>query len=803
MGFKKLTCLATLAPLISLTRGAWNHDEYLKSPGPANATGLGWEEAFAQATDFVLQLTLHEKLQLVSGTEGPCVGNIAPINRLNFSGLCIQNGPMALEQGTYTLVFPAGLTIAATWDKSIAYQRGTQMGDEFRGKGSQVLLGPVAGPLGRHALGGRNWEGFSPDPYLIGELFTETIRGIQDAGVQACAKHYIGNEQETQRQPTKNAKNKTIESVSSNIDDRTMHELYLWPFQQAVRAGVATVMCSYNRLNQTYGCQNSKVLNGLLKDELGFQGYVMSDWGATHSGAYAINAGEDMDMPGLKSWGTRFFRENLVNSIKNGSVSIGRVNDMCHRVLTPYFKLKQNEGFSGIDPSFRDTNAVLFTTPDEYSYQFNFGPVANIDVRGSHAASIREAAAAGTVLLKNVNNTLPLKSPKRVGIFGNDAGDFTNGMSYWYFNGVGNYEYGVLAAAGGSGSGLFTYVVNPLEAIKQRVGVEGTLLQYVLNNTAIVEDNSPYIAALLPSPPDVCLVFLKSWATESEDRTTLNTEWHGDKVVERIASTCPNTVVITHSGGINLMPWADHPNVTAILAAHLPGQEAGNSIVDVLWGDVNPSGHLPYTIAKDVSDYSFAPITNSTELLNTDDPYAWQADFKEGLLIDYRHFDYYNKTVRYEFGFGLSYTTSSIANVTVKPLFSGSLPAQSPPAQTVPGGNPHLWDILYELQVTVNNNGAVAGAAVPQLYLRLPGESGQGTTPNAVLRGFEKVYLEPGERRTVVFDLNRRDISYWDIILQQWTIGAGEIQAHVGFSSRDFQATSLFSPIISDSRIYL
>jgi len=181
---------------------------------------------------------------LVSGTEGPCVGNIAPIDRFNFTGICIQNGPLALEQGTYSSVFPAGITIAATWDKDIAFKHGYNLGSEFRGKGSQVVLGPVAGPLGRSAFGGRNWEGFSPDPYLTGDLFTSTIEGIQHIGVQACAKHFIGNEQETQRQPSTNDDGTTIESLSSNIDDRTLHELYLWPFQQAVKAGVASVISS-------------------------------------------------------------------------------------------------------------------------------------------------------------------------------------------------------------------------------------------------------------------------------------------------------------------------------------------------------------------------------------------------------------------------------------------------------------------------------------------------------------------------------------------------------------------------------
>ncbi|PYI04612.1 putative beta-glucosidase [Aspergillus sclerotiicarbonarius CBS 121057] len=770
---------------------------YTARPQKTSPIGLEWENAFQKASDFVSQLTLEEKVSLVSGTEGPCVGNIAPIPRLNFSGLCIQNGPLALEQGTYSSVFPAGVTIAATWDRNIAYQRGNMMAAEFRGKGSQVLLGPVAGPLGRSGLGGRNWEGFSPDPYLTGELFTETILGIQEGGVQACAKHYIGNEQETQRQPTQNEYGTTIESVSSNIDDRTLHELYLWPFQQAVRAGVAAVMCSYNRLNQTYGCQNSKTLNGLLKGELGFQGYVMSDWGATHSGAFAVNSGQDMDMPGTASFGPVLFHQNLTKSVNNGSVAMDRLDDMCRRVMTPYFHLNQDKDFPAIDPSNKELNALLFSSPDEYRYNYTYGPVANVDVRGNHGAAIRKQAAEGTVLLKNVNGALPLRSPKQIAVFGNDAGDFTNGMSVFYFNGVGNYEFGVLAAGGGSGSGLFSYIVSPLEAIKQRTGFrKETLFQYLLNNTAIIEEDSPYLAALLPSSPDVCLVFLKSWATEGEDRTTLHTDWEGDQVVEKIASQCSNTVVVMHSNGINALPWADHPNVTAILAAHFPGQEAGNSIADVLWGDVNPSGHLPYTIAKKQSDYSFAAITNSTSLQNTNDPTAWQSDFKEGTLIDYRHFDYYNQTVQYEFGYGLSYTTFSIEkDMNITSLHHGNISIFPPTSKVLPGGNPHLWEELYKVSATVENTGEVAGAAVPQLYLSLPQETMGGLSPVNILRGFEKVHLQPGESKEVTFALTRRDLSNWDVTKQQWAIPIGRMQVHVGFSSRDFRASASFTPI--------
>lgn len=243
-------------------------------------------------------------------------------------------------------------------------------------------------------------------------------------------------------------------------------------------------------------------------------------------------------------------------------------------------------------------------------------------------------------MLKNVNNTLPLKAPKNIGVFGNDAGDLTNGL--YSLGGLdlagGDYEYGVLAVAGGSGTGRLTYVVPPLDAIKARAAQDGSLVQYILNNTLV---NAGDFSLIYPTPPDVCIVFLKTWATEGFDRTSLLVDWNGTALVETVAASCSNTVVVTHSGGLNTLPFANNPNVTAILAAHLGGQEVGNSLVDVLYGAVNPSGHLPYTIALDQSDYAFADITNSTALLETENPDAWQSDFKERLLIDYKQFGRY------------------------------------------------------------------------------------------------------------------------------------------------------------------
>lgn len=224
--------------------------------------------------------------------------------------------------------YPNGIHVGASWNKDLAHDRGAHMGAEFQRKGVNTILGPVVGPLGRVAAGGRNWEGFTSDPYLNGMLVSGTISGAQSSGVQTCTKHYIANEQELNRNPGANANGTYIEAVSSNIDDVTMHELYLWPFQEAVKAGTVSIMCSYNRINNSYGCQNSKTLNGLLKTELGFQGYVMSDWGAQHSGVASANAGLDMVMPTSTFWGA-----NLTAAVKNGSVSSSRLDDMATRYV--------------------------------------------------------------------------------------------------------------------------------------------------------------------------------------------------------------------------------------------------------------------------------------------------------------------------------------------------------------------------------------------------------------------------------------------------------------------------------------
>ncbi|KAK7186066.1 beta-glucosidase G 1 [Paraphaeosphaeria sporulosa] len=761
------------------------HTQYGTSPPvypSPNITGTGWEAALEKAKAFVAQLTLEEKTFMVTGSSGPCVGNIAPIPRLNFSGLCLQDGPLAIRQAVLASVFPAGITAAASWDRDLVKQRGVQMAEEFKGKGSHVILGPVVGPLGREPFGGRNWEGFSPDAYLSGVLVEETVLGIQSTGVQACTKHYIGNEQEIQRNPS-TVNGTEVEAISSNIDDKTMHETYLWPFAKAVKAGTASLMCSYNRINGSYGCQNSKTLNGLLKDELGFQGYVMSDWGAVHTGYAGIEAGLDMNMPGGISFtggaSSSFWGGNISTAVTNGSLAIERVDDMILRVMTPYYHLGQDVGFPVVDES---TVPLSFFSRADWKYNYTLGPM--VDVRAQHSKLIRELGAAGTVLLKNVNNTLPLKEPKNIGVFGNDAADLTSGQySLSISSGLasGDYDIGTLAAGGGSGTGRFTYIIPPLDAIKTRGQSYGALVQYITDNVAIAAGG---LSSLSPTPLDACIVFLKSWASEGDDRTTLIAEWNSTVVVEAVASNCANTIVVLHGASPNVLPWKDNANVTAILAAHFPGQETGNSIVDVLWGDVNPSGRLPYTIANNETDYDLR-IVNSTELVESTNPNAWQDDFKEGNVIDYKEFDAANKSVAYEFGFGLSYTTFELSDLQIKSAVSNPSRVPSSSAKVIPGGNEELWQTLVTVCATVKNTGAVNGAAVPQLYVSFPSEAGDKTVRS--LRGFDKVMLAAGEAATVEFPLMRRDISYWDVTGQTWRLPSSSIGVDVGFSSRDLK----------------
>ncbi|KAF4826822.1 putative beta-glucosidase G [Colletotrichum tropicale] len=756
-----------------------------------------WDAAAAKASDFVSKLTLDEKVSMITGNSsaGSCIGVIAPIPRLGFQGLCLLDGPAAINRVDLVSVFPSGITAAATFDRDLIYRRGYALGEEFKGKGGHVMLGPSTGPMGRHALGGRNWEGFGPDPYLAGISIAQTVHGVQDAGVQTCSKHYIANEQETQRSNTNQTDGTRAEAISANVDDRTIHELYLWPFADAIKAETTSVMCSYNRLNQTYSCENSHTLTKLLREELGFQGYTVSDWFATHSTSESINAGLDMEMPGIipsYQGSVLYFGDRVLEAVSNGTVSEARIDQMARNIMTPYYFLGQDaEDYPTADPALRWVTLIQevglgaakaggFLPAD---FVFEHGR----DVRGDHAKVIREMGAAGTVLVKN-NNTLPLSSPKIIGVFGNDAGDITDGF-YRPSEVPDSVNTGTMIIGGGSGTGRASYIVSPLRAIQAKAAETGAEVLYATNNELLARND---FRGIYP-PPEICVVFQQTFASESFDRTSFDLDGNSTAVINNVADFCGNTIVVTHSGGVNTMPWANHTKIGAILLAHYPGQESGNSIVDLLWGDVAPSGRLPYTVPRIEADAG-PPIVNITGPVS--DPLAWQADFTEGQLIDYRHYDAQNIEPLYEFGFGLTYTTFAIEDnkIDVSLVKGNSSVTARPDAslKTQPGGNPQLWDELVTVKAKVTNTGDRSAHAVPQLYLSYPAGAPEGT-PQKVLRWFEKVMIESGASADVEFGVLRRDLSLWDVVEQDWVIPGGQFTFRVGFSSRDLPAETMFS----------
>lgn len=539
--------------------------------------------------------------------------------------------------------------------------------------------------------------------------------------------------------------------MSSNVGDLTLHELYAWPFMNALRAGTGAIMCSYQRANNSYSCQNSHLLNGILKTELGFEGFVVSDWQAQQTGIASANAGLDIVMPDKGWWG-----KNLTEAVKNGSVALSRVEDMASRTLAVYYFLDQNNSYPA---------ANIYGSTVQH-------PI--LDVRGDHAKIIREIGAAGHVLVKNVNKTLPLKAPRFVSIFGYDAeiksSPWTNPARYG-----GGYEVnfgwetfnGTLIVGGGSGSNTPPYVISPFKAIQDRVIADrGTVRWDFWSGNPI-----PQVIS------EVCLVFINAYASESFDRLSL-TDTFSDNLVLNVAKNCSNTVVILHSAGPRVVDaWIEHPNVTAVIFAGLPGQESGNALVDVLYGGVNPSGKLLNTIAKNESDYG--SVLNST----VDFSAFPQSNFTEGVYIDYKAFDRSGITPRFGFGFGLSYTTFSYSSLVITPLTNISTATYpSPSIPIIQGGHPELWDVLFSISFSVTNTGPVAGAEVAQLYLGIP------TAPARQLRGFDKVYVEPNATAVVTFEVMRRDLSVWDVVAQQWKLQQGvEYGIWVGASSRDLR----------------
>jgi len=802
-------------------------------PSPWMRGGNGWQDAYAKAQQFVSQLTLLEKVNLTTGVgwEGEaCVGNTGSIPRLNFVGLCLQDSPLGIRFTDYNSAFPSGMNAAATWTTRLFKARGTAMGAEHRGKGIDVQLGPVAGPLGRVPAGGRNWEGFSPDPVLTGVAMAETIKGIQDSGVIASAKHFIMNEQEHNREPNGSTKF----AYSANLDDKTMHELYLWPFADAVRAGAGSIMCSYNQINNSYGSQNAWTLNYLLKNELDFQGFVVSDWWAQHTGVASALAGLDMTMAGDQGLGSgnTWWGTNLTAAVLNGTIPQWRLDDMATRIMSAYFKVGRDTARVPINFNSwsLETNGYIHPQANEGYQQINY----HVNVQADHAKLIREIGGASTVLLKNVKNTLPLKKPKSIAVIGEDAHDNPGGPNACSDRGC---DVGTLAMGWGSGTANFPYLISPNTALKAQAASDGTTYANVSNNydfAAVTKAVTGTDAAIVFANADSGEAYI-TVDGNTGDRKNLTLWGNGDALIAHVASIHPNTIVVLHTvGAVIVESFKNHPNITALLWAGLPGQESGNAITDILYGKRNPSAKSVFTWGKKREDWGVDVVYTPT----ADPP---QLNFNEGNFIDYRYFDKAGIEPSYEFGFGLSYTTFAYSNLQITkqnpgpyepttgqtkaapklgaidynatnaefppgfhavykyvyPYLDGPIPTGQPqnwpkgaqdgtPQPKVAaggsaGGNRQLYDTVYTVTATVKNTGTIKGVEIPQLYISLGGPE----DPITALRGFDDLILSPGETGTFEVKLTRRDISNWDTASQNWVVSSFPKTVFVGSSSRN------------------
>ncbi|KAK5661542.1 hypothetical protein OQA88_11446 [Cercophora sp. LCS_1] len=785
-------------------------------PAPHGGWVTSWRDSYAKAQKLVSQMTLAEKTNITGGV-GIYMGSTL------YSALGVASADNITA-------FPAGITTGATWDKKLIYARGVALGKEFRGKGANVYLGPTVGPLGRKPLGGRNWEGFGADPVLQAVAAALTIKGVQEQGVIATIKHLVGNEQEMYRMY-----NPFQPGYSANIDDRTLHELYLWPFAEAVKAGVGAVMTAYNAVNGSACSQNSYLMNGILKDELGFQGFVMSDWLAHISGVPAALAGLDMSMPGdtmVPLFGYSYWKYELTRSVLNGSVPLERLNDMATRIVAAWYQFGQDKDYPR--PNFSANSDSEYGLLHPGAVISPWGKINwFVNVQADHYKVARQVAQDAITMLKNDGNALPLKASSKISVFGTDAAVNPDGPNACMNRAC---NKGTLGMGWGSGVANYPYFDDPISAIRRRVP------SVAFYNT----DSFPRINN--PADDEAAIVFLSSDAGENtftvegnhgdRDNSKLSAWYGGDELVKNAAAKFKTVIVVVHTvGPLVLEPWIDLPSVKAVLFAHLPGQEAGESLTNILFGDVSPSGHLPYSIVKASTD-----LPDSVSNLRGFAFGQVQDTYSEGLYIDYRHLNKNKIKPRYAFGHGLSYTSFNITSANIKrvvelspispprqpklgtPVYSTTIPPAAegtwpnplnftqvwrfiyswipekeaneayaigstgktkyvypagysetqtagPESGGGEGGNPALWDVAYEVEVTVKNVGdKFAGKASVQAYVQFP-EGIQWDTPVVQLRDFEKTdVLAPGQEQTVKLRLTRKDLSVWDVRAQNWVV---------------------------------
>ena len=702
----------------------------------------------ARIQDALDRMTLEEKVAM---THAQSKFSSAGVPRLGIPELWHTDGPHGIrpevlwdewDQAGWTndscTAFPALVNLAATWDRNLARLYGDCIGAEARYREKDILLGPGIN-MGRTPLNGRTFEYMGEDPYLAGQLVVPYVQGVQSNGVAACVKHFAMNNQEIRRTAT-----------NSIVDDRTLYEIYLPAFKAAVTEGGAwAVMGSYNLYNGQFNCHNKRLLCDILKGEWGFDGVVISDWGGCRDDDQAVTNGLDIEMGtwtnGLRgaasdSYSHYHLARPYLERLRDGRATEEGLNDKVSRILRTVFR-------TSMAPEPHDGS---FTSPE-------------------HFAAARRIAAEGVVLLKN-DGILPLQVPQ--------GGKLLV---------VGENAYKMMVVGGGSSNLKTKYEVIPLEALHEAfdgkaavvwergyVGDTTTVYNKVVTGQNLRDGRSAeqLLSDAVAAAADAsCILFIgglnKSAGQDNEgtDRADIVLPYGQDALVEALAATGKPLVVVNISGSPVAMPWASRAN--AIVQGWYGGSESGHALVDVLTGKVNPSGKLPFTMPLALSD---GPIKTERQYpgIQEEGKKWWQEYYDEGVFIGYRWYDTNGIAVQYPFGHGLSYTTFELSDAKVKRSGDG-----------------------WKVSARIKNTGEVAGAEVVQLYIR--DTEASVARPSKELKGFEKVYLQPGESRSLQFTLTRDDLSFFDAASHAWVAEPGEFHVLLGCSSADIRADVPFT----------
>jgi beta-glucosidase len=817
----------------------------------------------SEQTDALLdQMTLQEKVSMLAGAS---MWYTVAIERLAIPALKVSDGPNGargegnFSGGVKSACFPAEISLASTWNTDLVRRIGEALGQETKTKGAQVLLGPTVN-IHRSPLNGRNFESFSEDPFLSSRMAVAYITGVQSQGVGTAVKHYVCNDSEFQRN-----------SISSEVGERALREIYLPAFQAAVQEAQAwSVMASYNKVNGIFASENVSTLQDILRTEWGFAGIVMSDWFGTQSTVPSVNAGLDLEMPGPSIWRGG----KVLQAIENGEIDVATIDESVRRLLLLI------------------TKADLFAHPEPVPEQ-----AINLP---EHQLVAREAAAEGIVLLKNERNILPLQSEKltSLAIIGPNAktarimaggsaqvnahyaispfdgivaragtsvkigyalgctnhkmlplpdidlfhvreGDSEQGLATTYFDGfdfastpvlstvtkttdlnwfgqpptpvnpqlfsvrcsgfftpheTGSYTFG-LSSAGLSrlfidgrevvdnwtrqttGQTYFGFGSTEVTSAIELVAGQDYALTLEYSKNENVPISGVRLSCLPPLPADaleravalaaasdvalVCVGLSGEWESESFDRPDMELVGEQVALIERVAAVNKNTVVVLNTGSPITMDWL--ARVGAVVQAWYPGQECGNALADVLFGETNPSGKLPQTFPVRLEDnpaYINYPGENG------------RVHYGEGLFVGYRYYEKKKVAPLFPFGFGLSYTTFAYDTLQLSAQAIGP-------------------DDTLEVRVDVTNTGQVAGKEVVQLYIRDIVASLH--RPEKELKAFAKVHLEPGERTTAMLSIQRDALAYYDDLAREWVAEAGEFEVLVGASSQDIRATAMFT----------